>query len=400
MIAAGKDNYQQVSGILKAAKGEDIVDVCGGLAFSLALTRSGRLLVAGEDAKEFASLLKAADGRKITAVSARLAHALALTDTGELLAGGSNGEYECSEILDHARGKKIVSIAAGTDHSLALTDTGELLAGGSNGYGEVSGIRKAAHGKNISFIHAARSGSFAITSDGHLLYEGANHYRIGAFKQLDGSLVAIADSEIITLALTRDGTLHAAGAEGFTDAPAKLQAQLAGRRVAAITAGLLHVLAITEDHGLVGTGRDKESQVSGIISAASGKRITAAAGGRNHSLAVATPQPSQATGHTVQATFTRTQHPDHPLTLHLRRGTTTHATLTTGAAPTTFTAPAGEPIQVIVGGLPQPPAPGALYLTYDPATDTTTLNTGATQLPPPLTCTNPAPNHLTFTWNA
>ncbi|MEU6672304.1 RCC1 domain-containing protein [Streptomyces sp. NPDC046727] len=400
LLASGWDEDQQISGIQKAAKDENLIDVCAGGALSVALTHDGRLLVGGRWRELMDDLLRAVDHVRITAVSLRHAHAMAVSDTGELFAGGANDHQECSGIVTAARHKKIATISTGYHHSLAVTDTGELLAAGDNSHSQVSGILAAAHGKEIASVHASLSGSFAITTDGELLYAGDSDPLVDAIRKNGGRFAAVAWSRSMLLGQMHDGALRVAAVEPRQDAEATLRKQLGGHTVTALAAGAGHVLAITDDHRLIGAGFDQDREVSGLTAAADGMRVTAISAGYYHSLALATRHPEPPTGHTVQATFSRTQHRDERLTLRLRRGTGTQATVPSDGQPVTFAALAGEPIEVTIAVAQHQPAPGALYLTYDPATNTTTLDANATQLPEHLSCTNPAPNCLTFTWDA
>ncbi|MEU6672135.1 hypothetical protein [Streptomyces sp. NPDC046727] len=162
-----------------------------------------------------------------------------------------------------------------------------------------------------------------------------------------------------------------------------------------------HGFAITSDNQVLAAYDSPEDRNyrAKIAAALNGRQALDLAVGEHCVLLLVRDTPALA-GRTVQATFTRTHHQDKHLTLRLRRPADgIDTTLSTTGEPRTFTGKEREPIQVIVGGLDTPPAPGRLQLAYDPGTNTMSLDTAATQLPHPLTCTSPAPNHLAFTWN-
>ncbi|MCA6090804.1 hypothetical protein LE181_01225, partial [Streptomyces sp. SCA3-4] len=146
-----------------ASRDEPVAAVAAGDFHSLAVTRDGRLLAAGRDEDgQVSGILAAARGAKVVAVSAAALQSLALTDDGRLLAAGRDGNHQVSGILRAAQGRHIAAIAAGYLHSLAVTRDGMLLGAGKDGDGQVSGILTAAGSAAVTLVAAGGFHSLAV----------------------------------------------------------------------------------------------------------------------------------------------------------------------------------------------------------------------------------------------
>src|SRR5450759_972395 len=174
-------------------------------------------------------------------------------------------------------GTSVTAIAGGGNHSLALTSTGQVLAWGYNGHGQLGNgtttnsstpvaVSLPPFGITVTAIAGGGLHSLARTSTGQVLAWGYNH---------EGEL--------------GNGTT--------TDSSTPVAVSLpSGTTVTAIAGGLSHSLALTSTgqvlawgyngHGELGNGTTTNSSTSVAVSLPSGTRVTAIAGGGQHSLAL------------------------------------------------------------------------------------------------------------------
>jgi alpha-tubulin suppressor-like RCC1 family protein len=186
-------------------------------------------------------------GTRVTTAQEGCGSGYALTTQGQMLAWGENDQGQLGDgaagpisivpvPVSLPPGTRVTSFRAGCDHVLALTSTGEVLAWGNNtdgdlGDGGAEAVRTTpvqVHlraGLRITAVSAGDNFSLALTATGQVLAWGAND----------------------------DGRLGDGGTELFsaTPVPVKLPAFT---RVTAISAGVLHSLAVTASGGMLAWG--------------------------------------------------------------------------------------------------------------------------------------------------
>ena len=215
-----------------ALYGKTVVAISVGTSFSLALCSDGTVVAWGGNTygqlgngtkvastKPVAVAMgsgSALSGKTVTAISAGQEHALALCSDGTVVAWGRNdyGLLGNGTRVDAAlpvavatdngsslAGRTVLAVAAGTTHSLALCDDGLVFAWGQNmsgllGDGTSATADKpvpvatdsgsALSGKFVVAVSASREHSLALCRDGTMAAWGANGYgKLG-----DGTLVA------------------------------------------------------------------------------------------------------------------------------------------------------------------------------------------------------------------
>lgn len=185
--------------------GVTITEVAGGVAHSIALTDTGRVLAWGNNSMGQLGISDAEDstvpvyvafpeGAVATEVVAGAYHSLALTAAGDVLAWGLNGSGQLGDgtmisspvpvQVSLPAGVAITGIAAGGLHSLALTSTGQVLAWGHNGAGQLGDGTVAASalpspvrfppGHSAREVAAGGGHSLAITGSGEVVAWGDN----------------------------------------------------------------------------------------------------------------------------------------------------------------------------------------------------------------------------------
>jgi len=236
-------------------------------------------------------------GKLIVAVAAGGYHSLALCSDGTLAAWGKNtdGQLGNGNTTDNSlpvaanatgvlAGKTIVAASAGWSHTMALCSDGTLATWGNNTYGQLGNggttnsnvpvavsVAGVLAGKTIVAISAGGSHNMVLCSDGTLVTWGYNTYGQLGNGNTTNSNVPVAVS--------------AAGV-------------LAGRSVAAISAGGSHNLVLCSDGtlatwgdnstGQLGNGGTTVSNVPVAVNTAgvlAGRTIAAIAIGSGHSLA-------------------------------------------------------------------------------------------------------------------
>lgn len=254
-------------------------------------------------------------GRRVVAVAAGASFSLALCADGAVVGWGlnssgqlGNGNSTSSNVpvlVSNAgilSGKSVVSITAGSAHCLALCSDGTLTAWGSNfsgvlGDGTSTGSNipvaviqtGALAGKRVVALSAGQSHSLALCSDGTAVAWGANtNGQLGRGGNVSSQtpvpvnvagalagkvVVALSAGGSHSLAWCRDGTLVAwgsnshgqLGVSGISTSLMPLEVApagaLAGKTVAAISAGIRHSSARCSDGSVVSWGDNASGQL-------------------------------------------------------------------------------------------------------------------------------------------
>ena len=222
-----------------------------------------------------------------------------------------------------------MSVSAGAFHSLALTADGAVWSWGHGslgrlGHGDLQRqllLKKveAFAGQRVVALSAAAHHSLALTADGAVWSWGwGSSGRLGHGDEqnqlLPKTIEAFAGQRVVTvsagyehsLAITADGAvwswgLGVFGKLGHGDQqrqllPKKVEA-LAGQRVIAVSAGLMHSLALIAEgalwswgfgtSGQLGHGDAQNQLLPKKVEAFAGRRVVAVSAGGNHSLALA-----------------------------------------------------------------------------------------------------------------
>ena len=257
-------------------------------------------------------------GRTVTAVSSGYLHSLALCSDGTLAAWGYNvygqlgdGSAAQSNVpveVDQTGvlvGRTLVAVSAGPFHNLALCSDGTVVSWGYNNYGQLGTgdtitnrvpvlVKRvgALVGRQVVAVAAAAYHSFALCSDGTVVAWGYNDEgelgdgtTTGAMVPVavDGSgilagreVAAISAGQYHALALCADGTVASwgynargqlgNGSTASSNSPVDIGASgvLAGRSVAAVRAGGSHSLALCSDGTLAAWGDNRRRQLGGI----------------------------------------------------------------------------------------------------------------------------------------
>ena len=292
-------------------------------------------------------------GKTVVAVSAGYSHSLALCSDGTVAAWGGNsfgqlgnGSTTDSRTPDLASqtgilsGKTVVAVAAGYHHSLVLCSDGTVAAWGRNNYGQLGNnsttestvpvlVSQAGvlSGKTVVAVAAGYYHSLALCSDGAVAAWGYNSSGQLGNNSTTGSTVPVLVSRTgvlsgktvvavkagyhHSLALCSDGTLAAWGANYYgqlgnnsaTDSTVPIFVSptgiLVGKTVVAVSAGLIHSLALCSDgtvaawgenyYGQLGNNSTTNSTVPVLVSqpgVLSGKTVVAITAGSSHSLAL------------------------------------------------------------------------------------------------------------------
>jgi len=223
---------------------------------------------------------------RAVSVSARDCHSLALTADGAVWSWGGGGLGKLghgdtqSQLLpkkvEAFAGLRVVAVSAGSVHSLAVTADGSVWSWGCGwngrlGHGDTQSSLlpkkvEALGGQRVVAVSAGGSHSFALTADGSVWSWGGGDYgRLGHGDEQDQLL------------------------------PKKVEA-LAGQRVVAVSAGLVHSLALTGDgflwswgkgeEGRLGHGDVQEQLLPKKVEAFVDRRVIAVSAEAMHSLAV------------------------------------------------------------------------------------------------------------------
>ncbi len=239
----------------------------------------------------------ALEGKTIIAVSTGYLHSLALCSDGTLASWGYNVQGQLGDggqanrkvpaavDLTSLEGRTVIAISSGKFHNLALCDDGRVAAWGYNNSGQLGTGDKlnsripvlvnpvgALAGKQVVSVSAGAYHSFALCSDGSVTAWGYNDEgELG-----DGTNVG----SMVPVAVDTAGILS-------------------GRRIARISAGQYHMLALCTDGTIVSWGYNHRGQLGnssttassspvkiGSTGALAGKTVVALGAGGSHSLAL------------------------------------------------------------------------------------------------------------------
>jgi len=225
-------------------------------------------------------------GERAVSVSAGDAHSLALTADGVVWSWGwgglgrlghSDGQTQLlPKKVEAFADQRVVAVSAGGYHSLALTADGSVWSWGFGACGRLG------HGDEESELLPKKIEAFA-----------------------GQRVLAVSAGGAHNLALTADGAVWSWGDGGFGQLghgdeqqqllPKKVEA-LAGQRVLAVSARVLHSLALTADGavwswgwgglGQLGHGNRQDQLLPKKIEAFAGQRVVAVSAGDDHSLAL------------------------------------------------------------------------------------------------------------------
>ena len=256
-------------------------------------------------------------GKTVAAVSAGSAHTVALCTDGTVAAWGSNwaGQLGNNSLADSSvpvavdgtgalAGKTVAAISAGSAHTVALCTDGTVVAWGNNDNGQLGDgtttnrpvpvavdATGALAGKTVAAISAGYLHTMALRTDGTAVAWGNNGYGqlgdgtttsspvpvlVSATGPLAGKTVkAISAGLFHTVALCTDGTQDTAigwGANWFgqlgdttiinrsSPVAVSMTVGLAGKTVAAISAGGYHTAALCTDGSMAAWGNGNEGE--------------------------------------------------------------------------------------------------------------------------------------------
>lgn len=331
-----KTNRSPPTAVLQSGPlaGRTILQMAGGEGHSLALTADGALSAWGNNTSGQLGTGNANDstvpvavlqtgtalaGRSVAAIAAGVAHSLALCEDGTIAAWGYNTSGQLGDGSTTQRyfavtvntagtplgGRSVVALAAGSYHNLALCSDGTLVSWGLNVYGQlgdgtttnrsapvaVGTAGTPLAGRTVVAIAAGRHFSAALCSDGTLATWGDNSSgQLGdgtvTGRALPGAVVsagtALAGRTVAALtaggnyglALCTDGTLAAWGYNAFGQlgdgttterhlavAVTTAGTPLAGKTITGLAAGTYQSFALCSDGTLASWGRNEQGQL-------------------------------------------------------------------------------------------------------------------------------------------
>ena len=302
----------------------DAVSVAGGVGFSVALTRSGRVYAWGDgrwgqlgNGSTRSSLsvpVQVKVSRHVIAVDAADHHAVALTADGRVYGWGQNDRGQLGDGTTTDRStpvaaatvslSRITAVAAGSDHTLAVTSSGGLQGWGAASDGQlgVTGpdrrrpVTVPLPGSARAAAASAGAGhSVVLTTRGQVVVFGHEHGTAAAPRsariiQVPGDHVTVVAAGIgHTYALTSSGQLYAWGdnsrgqlGDGSTTDRATPRAVTGLSKIRSLAAGGYHALAV-DSSGRLWTWGDNTYGQSGAASAegtSTPRRLTALDGAR------------------------------------------------------------------------------------------------------------------------
>ena len=233
----------------------NVVQVAGGGAHSLALKADGTVVAWGRD---WNGQINIPTGLKnVVQVAGGASYSLVLKADGTVVAWGFNGYGQTSIPADL---NNVVQISAGSTHALALKTNGRLVAWGNNNWGQTT-IQDGLD--NVVKVVAGENHSLALKGDGSVIDFG---YYPGMYGFYDKAYVPAGLSNVVqiesgdnhSLALKLDSTLVAWGynSDGQTSIPAGLN------NVVQVAGGRAHSLALNADGNVVAWGDNTYGQTN------------------------------------------------------------------------------------------------------------------------------------------
>ena len=255
------------------------------------------------------TVVNALSDKNITAIAAGRLHGLAISSGGEIYSWGWNMEgqlgYEdegftvVPALVSDLSGKTITAAAGGWRHTLALDSSGKVYSWGDNQYGQLGyttdsisdnteprQITDFPAGIVINKIAAGELFSLALTSGGRVYAWGKNSYGqhgnggttrstspVASDLPSSVSTKAIAAGPYFSLALTTGGQVYSWGdnSQGqlgydtandsdYSAVPTLVSA-LSGKTITAIAAGSFHSLALTDEGRVYSWGYNLNGQL-------------------------------------------------------------------------------------------------------------------------------------------
>jgi alpha-tubulin suppressor-like RCC1 family protein len=257
--------YPPVAAILDAVAETGVLQLSGGINFTVALLPDGSVITRGLPGPWLEMPQELQEPGSAVAVAAGLEFALAVTAAGGVVAWGNQnflGEVP-SELQDSTTSGGAIAVAAGDGHALVLLSNGTVYGFGNNQFGQLD-MPLAAKQQEVTVIAVGATHSIALTSDGTLVTWGqyvANiTVTIPANVAVGGApVVSIAAGYDFSMVLRADRTLMVFGAnnKGVLIVPSNAQSN-----VKAIAAGRDHALALLETGQLVAWGDFGQTDVA------------------------------------------------------------------------------------------------------------------------------------------
>lgn len=235
-------------------KGEVVVQIAAGDAFSMLLTNYGRLYGAGDNThgqlgipkdiyKTCISFIECPiellkPDETIQKIILGATHSLLLTNQNQLLASGREG-FNVYAFKDFKKDETIKQVAAGRNFNLVLTTEGRLYVNGCSYSGQLGSLNEFIEGfeecvitclesdEHITYIAAGNDFSLLLTNKNHLLVSGKNDFSnlghpfwICLYQFIPSLIPILKKDEVIidiapglrhTLLLTNYGTLLGSG---------------------------------------------------------------------------------------------------------------------------------------------------------------------------------------------
>eukprot|EP00058_Branchiostoma_floridae_P025861 XP_002611351.1 hypothetical protein BRAFLDRAFT_73256 [Branchiostoma floridae] len=198
-LGHGSSEDQLTPTLVVSLKGRRVIDICcgSGDAQTLAVTDDGtvwswgdgdygKLGRGGSDGCKTPKIIDRLQGQDIVRVCCGAQFSLALTKTGHIwtwgkgdsqrLGHGTEEHIRFPKQLEGLRGKKVVDVAVGSMHCLVMTEEGEVYGWGRNDQGQLGDSSFSTKsdptlmpldGKSISGIACGPAQSFCWTSTGH-----------------------------------------------------------------------------------------------------------------------------------------------------------------------------------------------------------------------------------------
>jgi RHS repeat-associated protein len=225
----------------------NVVDISGGLVFSLALKNDGTVVAWGYGGDGETNVPSGLTN--VVAIAAGGYQGLALKGDGTMAAWGYGTNYSdhdsYGQALVPAGLTNVVAIAAGVYHNLALKNDGTVVAWGDNDFGETNvpwGLT------NVVAIAAGEYHSLALKGDGTVVAWGDDTYGETNVPTGLANVTAISGGYEFSLALS-GGSVDCWGTA--PNVPPNLVVQ---QNVIAIDAGAYYGLALTSGGTMVGWG--------------------------------------------------------------------------------------------------------------------------------------------------